>query len=263
MNPVLFGSASQSLFGLYMPPKAKRARPCGVVLCYPMGQEYMRAHRAFRQLGQLLQKAGFHVLRFDYYGTGDSAGDAEAGGLAQWTADIATAIEELRDTAEVPRVSLVGLRLGALLAARAAARRDDVECVVLWDPVTDGAAYLEELFESKVGARGGVQADLADRTATIGVMGFPITPALRHELEGARLVDVPAPAGGNRLVIASQERPEYAAAGTHRPAGAGPVQFELVPSEGSWTEVDDYGGALIPQRLIHRIVEYLADETRP
>ncbi len=263
MNPVLFGSTPQSLFGLYMPPKAKRARPSGVVLCYPMGQEYMRAHRAFRQLGQLLQKAGFHVLRFDYYGTGDSAGDTEAGGLAQWTADIATAIEELRDTAEVPRVSLVGLRLGALLAARAAARRDDVECVVLWDPVVAGAAYLDELFESKVGARAGVRADLADRTATIGVMGFPVTPPLRRDLEAANLLDLAAPAGSKRLVIVSQERPEYAAAGSHRPAGAGPVRFELVPSEGSWNEVDDYGGALIPQRLIQHIVAYLAEETRP
>ena len=39
--------------------------------------EYMRTHKAVRQLTMMLAKAGYHLLRFDYFGTGDSAGDGE------------------------------------------------------------------------------------------------------------------------------------------------------------------------------------------
>src|SRR5215217_413896 len=82
MNPLYFGSSQKPLYGVYHPPKSQPGRPVrttGVVLCYPLGQEYMRAHRAFRQLATLLTKSGFPVLRFDYYGTGDSGGDGDAG----------------------------------------------------------------------------------------------------------------------------------------------------------------------------------------
>src|SRR5687768_16729988 len=115
MNPFYFGSSQRPLYGVYHPSKGRTARPVGVVLCYPLGQEYMRAHRAFRQLATLLTKNGFPVLRFDYAGTGDSAGDGSAGSVATWVEDIGAAIDELKDTAGVSRVSLVGLRAGGAL----------------------------------------------------------------------------------------------------------------------------------------------------
>jgi pimeloyl-ACP methyl ester carboxylesterase len=257
MNPVFFGSSERPLFGVYHPPKAKQARKTGIVLCYPMGQEYMRSHRAFRQLAMGLQRAGFHVLRFDYSGTGDSGGEGGEGTLARWTEDVATAIDELKETAEVGRVSLVGLRLGAALAALAAAPRSDVEAVVMWDPVVNGRSYLEEQLPAAALARAGAGAD-----ETIGVMGFPVTPVMRGELERLNLLEIPAPAGSKRRVVVSHEREEYAVAGKHRPAGIGSVSFELSPAEGSWNEVDDYGGVLIPQRLIQGIVAWLSQETR-
>ncbi len=48
--------------------------PKSIVLCHPWGQEYLRAHRSMRQLGNLLAAAGHHVFRLDYFGTGDSGG---------------------------------------------------------------------------------------------------------------------------------------------------------------------------------------------
>ena len=257
MNPVFFGSSERPLFGVYHPPKAKQARKTGIVLCYPMGQEYMRAHRAFRQLALGLQRAGFHVLRFDYSGTGDSGGEGTSGTMARWAEDVATAIDELKETAEVSRVSLVGLRLGAALSALAAASRTDIEAVVMWDPVVNGRSYLEEQVPAAALARGA-----ADAEATIGVMGFPLTPVLRGELERLNLLDVGAPAGSKRRVVVSHAREEYTTAGNHRPAGIGSVTYELSPAEGNWNEVDDYGGVLIPQRLIQGIVAWLSQETR-
>src|ERR1051325_66360 len=49
----------------------------GVVLCAPLGYEQVHAHRSFRVLADQLAAAGVTALRFDYHGTGDSAGRDE------------------------------------------------------------------------------------------------------------------------------------------------------------------------------------------
>ena len=83
--------------------------------------EGLRAQRAIKQLASMLAKGGLHVLRFDYFGTGDSAGGCGEGSVAQWLSDIFTAAEELSDTAGVKEISLAGLRFGGTLATMAAA----------------------------------------------------------------------------------------------------------------------------------------------
>lgn len=260
MNPILFGRSPKSLFGVYHPPKAAQARGTGVVLCYPFGQEYMRAHRAYRQMALLLSKAGFHVLRFDYYGTGDSSGDAMDASLTQWVEDARSAADELKETAEVSRVAFVGLRLGAAVAALAAEGRDDVDQVALWDPAVTGASYLSEILEERTDSVGNSRHSQRD-DGTVGVLGFPITDTLRRELEPMDLRQVGAPAGSGRLVVAAQEREEYAALGQQKIDGVR-VSYQVIPSEGSWNEVDDYGGALIPVFLIQAIVAHLSQEIR-
>jgi len=260
VNPIFFGRAPKSLFGVYHPPKAAQARGTGIVLCYPFGQEYMRAHRAFRQLAMLLTKAGFHVLRFDYFGTGDSSGETGDVTFAQWVEDAHAAADELKETAEVSRVAFVGLRLGAAVAATATSTRADVDQLVLWDPAVSGTAHLAEILDARADSVGNSRVSaLAD--GTVGVMGFPITRAFRAELEAVDLLKVAVPAGTGRLVVASQHREEYAQLGTQALDGVR-TSFEVVPSEGSWNEVDDYGGALIPVFLIQAIVAYLTKEIR-
>jgi len=75
------------------------------------------------------------------------------------------------------------------------------------------------------------------------------------------LSSVGGPAGSGRLVIVSHEREEYARFG-RLPVEGVKVKYQLVPSEGNWNEVDDYGGALIPVFLIQGIVAHLSQEIR-
>jgi pimeloyl-ACP methyl ester carboxylesterase len=217
----------------------------------------MRAHRAFRQLAMLLSRNGFHTHTFDYFGTGDSSGDASDASLSQWIEDANAAADELKDTAEVQRVAFVGLRIGASVAALAAAGRSDVDHVVLWDPAVRGADYVREILRDCVPEHG---HNGSGANNTIGVRGFPLTPALRAEIEAFDLFNAGVPAGASRrLVIASEVRAEYEATGRHA-VGEMKVQYQIVPVEGDWNEVDDYGGALIPVALIQQIVAYLAQE---
>ncbi|MFB2351088.1 hypothetical protein, partial [Priestia megaterium] len=74
-----------------------------------------------------------------------AAGEAEEADLAGWRDDIEMAIEELKGMSGAPRVSLVGMRLGASLAAEVAAQRMDVDRLALWDPIVSGRDYLREL----------------------------------------------------------------------------------------------------------------------
>ncbi|HEY6551982.1 MAG TPA: alpha/beta hydrolase, partial [Vicinamibacteria bacterium] len=147
MKPLFFGSSQKPLFGLHTPPTGESGGRSAVVLCAPVGQEYMRSHRTLRELAGRLSQSGFHVLRFDYYGCGDSGGTALEGDLDQWTSDVGAAIDEARDGSGLDRVSLVGLRLGAALAARASVRRTDLDRVVFWEPVVDGRGHLEEQLD--------------------------------------------------------------------------------------------------------------------
>ena len=143
--PIYFGEADRPLFGWYHPPAASLQRPMGVVLCNPLGEDMVRAHRPFRHLAETLAAAGFPVLRFDYDGTGDSAGDErDPERVSTWRGDIARAANELRARAGVQSLALVGLRLGGTLAALAATDLWGVDALVLWGAYDSGSAFVSE-----------------------------------------------------------------------------------------------------------------------
>jgi pimeloyl-ACP methyl ester carboxylesterase len=145
LDPFYFGSQERPLFGLQRHPVAPRG--IGVVLCAPHAHEYVRCHRALRELAQRYARQGYHALSFDYFGTGDSGGRYEQVDPKDWADDVVMAIDALRERCGLSRVILVGLRLGATLAMSAAIRRSDVCAVVLWDPIISGTDYQLELEE--------------------------------------------------------------------------------------------------------------------
>jgi alpha-beta hydrolase superfamily lysophospholipase len=262
MLPVYFGSSGRRLFGLYSPAERKRSPSRAVVLCHPWGREYEHVHRSVRMLGSMLSTAGFDVLRFDYYGSGDAAGEAHEATLPGWEADVLAAVEEIRDTTGATRVALAGIRLGASLAARVAVRqRAAVQELVLWDPVVNGADYLEELWseESDPGMRAW---HLLARPAGAGggheVQGYPLTDTLEREIRAVNLVDLVPSLPARTLCVTSVEYPSYPAlraAFTGRAGGA--LAFENIPSAPPWIEQEFLGAGVVPVQLLHRIKEWL------
>ena len=171
-----FGPENSPLFGTLHTPELQ---PRGVVvLCPPLGREYVYTHATFVQLASRLTQFGFAVLRFDYRSTGDSfdriAGDSDSHGFER---DVSTAVEFAR-TLGADHVGIVGMRLGANFASRQH-DLDPLDAAVLWDPCSTGKSFLRE--QRALALFAGVR--VADEsTQSLDLPGFDVSPEMAEEI---------------------------------------------------------------------------------
>ncbi len=147
LHSQFIGPSAQALFSVrYEPPPAyAQGRRHAILICHPYGHEYTRAYRNLQQLSLQLSREGFDVMRFDYGGTGNSAGNSQACNLETMCRDAVMAAEHLRVASGCQTLSLLGVRLGALVAATASV--PDVDSVILWDPLANGSQLLKTFDE--------------------------------------------------------------------------------------------------------------------
>jgi len=260
-----FGSPSKQLFGSSETARVASSPPKVVVLCYPMGQEQIWVHRAFRSLSVRLAKAGWHVLRFDYYGSGDSAGASDEGDVDQWRNDVVTAIEQAKMVHGLDSVSLLGLRLGATLATQIASQRNDIDQLVLWDPIVEGKSYLEELSASH-------QAWL-DRRAEAGwdspaqddecsqVLGFPLTNEIRNTLKEVELLKLSERPARNVLIINAEDGEHARRFERHLRFLECNVDYSCLPEARIWLHLT-MDQKLMPTQTLTQIVAWLAKKNQ-
>jgi exosortase A-associated hydrolase 2 len=259
MQPFYFGTSQKQLFGVYHAPEAKAARQSAILLCQPLGHEYLRAHRAFRNLAVSLAGQGFHVLRFDYFGCGDSGGDGEQATTDQCLSDLSAAVEELKDTSGAHKVSLIGLRLGATLAALSASRRHDIDRMVLWDPVLEGRAYLDDLRDlharwllDRLGARA------TPGSARTELIGFPLTEAIHGQLAATTLTPLPTLRARAVWLMVSEEQARYQALRASLVESGTPVAYAVVPGDGAWDDPELVHQTLLPHAMVRAITAAMA-----
>lgn len=178
MRPITFGGC----FGWLHPALGTR----GIVLCNAFGHEELCAHRAWRGLAERLAAAGLPTLRFDYHGTGDSVGsDEEPGRVRAWLDSVRAAEAWLRRETGVKDVALVGLRLGATLAAMAAQELGGVDALALLAPVVSGRTYARELKALMMAAPvlDGSPPPRVDKVGDIEVGGFVFSAETLDDLK--------------------------------------------------------------------------------
>jgi len=73
-RPLYFGREDRPLFGWLHRPAEGATGALGLVICNPFGNEAISTHRTIRQMADAAARAGIAALRFDYDGTGNSAG---------------------------------------------------------------------------------------------------------------------------------------------------------------------------------------------
>ncbi len=263
MKPSFFGPASGQLFGAYHEPAAPAGetdvaerRDCGVVLCYPVGEEYLCVNRAFHRLAQRLVESGFPCLGFDFYGCGDSAGESADWRVERWVRDVGLATTHLERLGRVSRVCLVGLRFGAAVAMLATARTPDVAGLVLWEPVVKGALYLDECLRRQkrwvqgcYGRPGDIDADGID------LLGFRFPSPFLADLRG---VDLEAEAVRPETRVLLLHGGEHVAFEKHLQEHASHVECVRVEETPFWQKSEEFAErGLVPRRSIDQLLAWL------
>lgn len=253
MHPFFFGETGKQLYGVYDSPRSTASHNDGVLICYPIGQEYMRSHWACRQLVSQLSRAGNHCMRFDYFGTGDSAGQNTEAGMEQWHADIDSALSELKDIAGVNKTSVVGLRFGAAIAA--SAKKHHINKLVLWDPVVNGMAYVESMRS--------MQQQLQEKLKQLhpgrpkqtlaGVeelIGFRFSEKLLSEIAAIDMLSMQDFSSQHIHLVVSEQREDYTALKTHLDELGVLASYQQVSPSGEWLALQQIENALIASEAV-------------
>jgi pimeloyl-ACP methyl ester carboxylesterase len=260
MNLLFFGNSNRQLFGAYHPPSSSAQTRGAALLCPPWGPEYFSCHRILRGLAARLSDAGFHVLRFDYYGTGDSAGEREDGTLDTWCEDAALAMEELRDMSGCTRMTVVGVRLGAVVGWRLARASEEVDQVVMWDPVADGSTYVRELLETQEKVDRWSLSKAPPRPPgerVLDLLGYPLTASMRCSIEAVTNEEFRRPSKAAVMLFQSSSSPDAAALARAFEAGGTRLHVESVPDQTVWLESDGLGVGALPHATLVRMVELI------
>jgi alpha-beta hydrolase superfamily lysophospholipase len=251
-RPTWFGPAGRELFGWYTAPDGGVAS-AAVLLCPPVGEEEHNAHQTFRELAAALADRGTASLRFDYRGTGDSVGRwSDPDRVDDWIASVADAFAALR-TLGPCQLSVVGMRLGATLAATAADRGlIDPDAMVLWDPCS-GKSMLRE-------GRARNPNHQPPPPGAVDTPGYLYDAAMVAALAGLDLAKgLDARPRVATLVLVRDDRPE--------PRG---LRASLDGADVDWGDAKGQGELLdvpmthsvVPHESLTRIAEWVADHAR-
>ncbi len=204
-----FRSGEHSVLAhLDVPKDSARA---GLVIVSPFGWDEICAYRPLRFLARSLAERGIAVLRFDLPGTGDSSGSALDDNLvAAWTRSVQDAVAQLKAAAGVEAVSILGVRLGAMLAIAAASAGAAVESLVLWGASATGRALLREFraFRNLEVAElaPGEFAPIAPFDG-LEVAGFLLSPETENGLDSFSVLNLAPPANQRILLLTRDSFP--------------------------------------------------------
>ena len=244
MIPVVFGGCRG---WLETPAEGVPTRE-GIVIFGAHGVEELSTRQSLARLAARLAKHGHPVLRFDLPGTGDSLGDWRDPDLwVTWIAAGHSAIDTLKEWSGESDVSLIGLRLGASLAALVAKSRHDagspVVGLALLAPVVQGKQYIRELRA------------LANGKPHVTVAGFPLSDETQKsiaavdfknmEVAPARRIFMGIP-GSSRAMSDLQSRWESLA------------ELTCVPYPALAAHIGDPTASEAPIGLFEQLVEWFA-----
>lgn len=168
----------------------------GVVILPPVGYEYSSSHRFLRILAERLAEGGATVLRVDYEGTGDSAGEfSSIDGLEQWRSALPTGTERLRALG-MTQIAVVGCQWGGSFALLDGPQEDLISIVAI-EPIFSGRKFVRSITMLGIPA--------PDDVGGISVGGYHFSAGM---LDQMAKFHVEAPSGIDVLQILGDSRTE-------------------------------------------------------
>lgn len=255
-----FGPRERPLFGWYHPSHAaSSSRATGVVICNPLGYEENCAHRSLRHFAETAARAGYPALRFDYDGTGDSAGeDLDPDRWLAWQRSVCAAADELRSLSGVERICLVGVRLGAMIVALAAGTRADVVGFAAIAPVINGREWLREvrILQATMG-RPAPPAEFAPAGDVTESVGLQLAAETRHAIRDVDLLALSVAPARECLVLDRDDRPANDRWCQRLQETGAHVRHEILPGYVEMTL--DPHEAQVPERMLARFRQWIEE----
>ena len=269
ITPCYFGR-NNALYGIFQQPETVNTTgtisTLGVLFCYPIGQEYMKSHWAFRLLANALVAEGIPVFKFDYYGTGDSLGDTDDWCIDRWSSDIVEAANHFKTTANITKLAVISLRFGCVLAANAIDKGLHVDELILWNPVVTGSQYLNTIKQSNRHSINNEQCYFPFPTdEDLGVqeneiMGYCYNEKVLKQIQSAQLMNNRIENCDNVFITASTHDEQF----THLLASLKPkfnnACYHLIEEAVDWDDYQKFQDAVLPSEMIHRITELIEGE---
>ena len=138
-KPIIFYNHNQPLHGILHAPTDPTGPHPAVALFHGFTGTKVEPHRIFVKTARALAATGYYALRFDFRGSGDSAGD-----FADMTisGEVSDAIKSLDILAAMPgidanRLGILGLSMGGCVAALVSGQDPRVKSTVMWAPLSD------------------------------------------------------------------------------------------------------------------------------
>lgn len=189
-EPLFFGPHEAPLYGvLHLPGLVAAGTPADsiyppIIHVHSFGIEQVAAYRMEVEFARAAAAAGFPVLRFHMRGCGDSFGDFASITFQSMVEDVVEAAAFLTSRGLGRSPVLLGVRLGAEIALRAAVALGGVRALVLWEPVGDPRGYFDSLLRSllisalahgkKTGETVSTLSERLRSEGAIDILGYPL-----------------------------------------------------------------------------------------
>lgn len=183
----------QRLFSvLHKADDAIEPKNFSLVQCAPIFEERLWSHRVMVNFARYMAMQGVDVLRFDYFGDGESEGNFEDASVLSRVDDVLDAVEHCRAQTGKDAIYVLGLGYGATMALCAGLAARGVAGIVGWAPVMDGSRYIGDILRAHLSAQMVVHRKIIhDREAliaqleakqTVNVEGYEIGFTLYKEM---------------------------------------------------------------------------------
>lgn len=210
-HPLYIQCEEKQLFSVVYEPERKslNEKSVGYIMLHPFAEEKKCAQRVIVELARALQRTGACVLVFDFSGCGESEGELSQARLEDWIDETKSMVHFLTEKHGVEEVQLLGVRLGAYIAAMACYDQPDVSRIILLEPILNPAKYLIKALKTKLvqelltdGAVRSNREELVNELNSgsgIDFGGYLISPAFYQSLQ--RMEDEAFPYIPKRLLI--------------------------------------------------------------
>ncbi len=141
IEPLYFGQPDRALCGFWHATAVNQHDP--LLICAPLLQDGIVSYRSLWVLAESLSTRGMPCLRFNWFGSGDSAGSSEQLRFESLLQDLKYADQEITRRMPARKTRrILAIRSAALPVLQYAAASDDPLELWLWEPELNGAELV-------------------------------------------------------------------------------------------------------------------------